>query len=194
MKEFLNVRIHPTADISAEAQIGQGTIIWHNVQVRENATIGRDCILGKGVYVDFDVVVGDNCKLQNGVSVYHPAVLEDGVFLGPGVILTNDYYPRAVNPDLSLKSADDWAASSSHVGTGASVGAGSTLLPGVNIGSWAMIGAGTVVTHDVPMYGLMYGNPGRLIGYVCPCGHKLVRETTRLHRCPTCQRELLIED
>ena len=101
------IRIHPTADVSPKAQLGEGTCIWHQAQVREGAVIGRQCIIGKGVYVDFNVRMGDRCKLQNSVFVYHGATLEAGVFLGPGVMLLNDKLPRAVNSDGSLKSDAD---------------------------------------------------------------------------------------
>lgn len=168
--------IHPTADVSPEAHIGEGTQIWHHVQVREGARIGQNCILGKGVYVDFDVVIGNNCKLQNGVYIYHPAVVEDGVFLGPGVIITNDRLPRAVNPDGTLKRATDWQASPVTVRYGAAIGAASVVLPGVTIGRWALVGAGAVVTKDMPDHGLAMGNPARLVGYVCACGARLEGE------------------
>lgn len=192
MRERVDVRIHPTAEVSDEAEIGAGTRIWHQAQVRERAQIGQGCILGKGAYVDFDVVMGDNCKLQNGVYVYHPAKLGAGVFLGPGVIVTNDRRPRAVNPDLSLKSDADWVASESTIGEGAAVGAGSVLLPGVHIGAWAMVGAGSVVTKDVPAHALVYGNPARLAGYVCQCGTTLERQDENFH-CPSCGRQLELE-
>jgi len=165
--------IHPTADVSPETKIGEGTTIWHQAQVREGSDIGRDCIIGKGVYIDFNVRIGERCKLQNGVYVYHGVSLGDGVFLGPGVICLNDKYPRAVNPDTSLKTDTDWIASNSHIGDGAGVGGGAIILPGVNIGNWAIVGSGAVVTQDVPEYGLVYGNPARLNGFVCKCGHRL---------------------
>lgn len=184
----MSARIHPTAEVSARAIIGDGTSVWHQAQIREGARIGRNCILGKGVYVDFDVTIGDHCKLQNGVFVYHPAVVEDGVFLGPGVIVTNDRIPRAVNPDMTLKAADDWTAAPVRIGLGAAVGAGSVLLPGVQIGPWAMAGAGSVVTRDVPAHGLVVGNPARLIGYVCSCGTRLEPAGGGDYRCPKCQR------
>jgi len=168
------VRIHETAEVSPQADIGEGTSIWHQAQVRERVRIGRNCILGKGVYVDFDVTMGDNCKLQNGVYVYHPAVLEDGVFLGPGVIVTNDKMPRAVNPDGTLKADADWEVGPVTIRQGAAVGARAVILPNVTIGAWAMVGAGAVVTKDVPDHGLVVGNPARLIGYVCRCGRRLV--------------------
>jgi acetyltransferase-like isoleucine patch superfamily enzyme len=185
------VRIHPTADVSPRAQIGDGVQIWHQAQVREGASIGRNCIVGKGVYVDFDVHIGDNCKLQNGAFLYHGATLEDGVFVGPGAILTNDRQPRAINPDGSLKAADDWQVGPIQVGYGASIGAGCIILPGVVIGRFAMTGAGAVVTRDVPDHGLAIGAPARLAGYVCSCGARLTVEETpagRRGRCTACGR------
>ena len=170
-----NVRIHPTAEVSPQAEIGAGSSIWHQAQVREGARLGCNCIVGKGAYIDFDVRIGDNVKVQNRVSVYHGVTVEDGVFLGPHVCLTNDKLPRAVNPDGSLKSADDWAVSPNLVREGAAVGACTVVLPGVTIGRWAMIGSGAVVTRDIPDYGLAWGNPARLHGFVCPCGHRRSR-------------------
>lgn len=184
--------------MSAHAFVGDGTSIWHHAQVRERARIGGNCILGKGVYIDFDVTIGDNCKLQNGVYVYHPATLGDGVFLGPGVILTNDKLPRAVNPDGTLKGGDDWEAQAILVKDGASVGAGSVLLPGIMVGRWAMVGAGSVVTRDVPDHGLVMGNPARLVGFVCACGARLsavgriVGQATL--RCGRCESEVNVPE
>jgi len=164
---------HPTADISPRAKIGAGTRIWHQCQVREDAVIGQNCILSKDVYIDFGVRIGDNVKVQNGVSVYHGVTLEDGVFCGPHCVFTNDRLPRAVNPDGSPKSGDDWTLRTTRVRTGASIGAHATIVCGVTVGRWAMVGAGAVLTRDVPDYGLVYGNPARLHGFVCPCGEKL---------------------
>lgn len=168
------IRIHPTADVSPAAQIGDGTQVWHQAQVREGAIIGRHCIIGKGAYVDFGVRIGDHCKLQNSAFIYHGATLDDGVFIGPGAMLTNDRQPRAINPDGSLKGADDWQVGPILVGYGASIGAGSIVLPGVCIGQFAMTGAGAVVTRDVPAHGLVMGAPARLAGYVCRCGARLM--------------------
>ena len=172
------VRIHPTADVSPAAQIGEGTAIWHQAQVREGARIGRECILSKGVYVDADVVLGDNVKVQNYVSIYHGVTLEDGVFCGPHCVFTNDKQPRAINPDTSLKGADDWTLGETRVRTGASIGANAVIVCGVTVGAWAMIGAGAVVTRDVPDHGLVWGNPARLRGFVCACGDRLERSAT----------------
>lgn len=189
---------HPTADVSPQAIIGEGTKIWQHCQVRENARLGRNCVLSKGVYVDAGVQIGDNVKLQNGISVYHGVRLEDGVFCGPHCGFTNDREPRAINPDGSLKSATDWIVSETLVRKGASIGAHATIVCGVTIGEWAMIGAGSVVTRSVPDYGLVYGNPARLRGFVCPCGARLAptgaaaKEGTVPMRCTTCEREIEI--
>jgi len=168
-----NIFIHPTADVSSRATIGAGTRIWHQAQVREGAVVGRNGVLSKGVYVDRDVHLGDNVKAQNGVSIFHGVTLEDGVFCGPHCVFTNDLRPRAINSDGSLKASDDWTLGTTLVRTGASIGAHATIVCGVSIGRWAMVGAGAVVTRDVPDYGLVYGNPARLHGFVCPCGEKL---------------------
>ena len=169
----LDYYVHPTATIGEPCTIGEGSKIWQHCQVREGAVIGRNCILSKGVYIDAGVHIGDNVKIQNGISVYHGVTLEDGVFCGPHSVFTNDRQPRSINPDGSLKSADDWVLSETLVRVGASIGAHATIVCGINIGRWAMIGAGAVVTRDVPDYGLVYGNPARLHGFVCPCGEKL---------------------
>lgn len=165
--------VHPTADVSAEAIIGAGTKVWQHCQVREQAQIGQNCIISKGVYIDFGVKIGNNVKIQNGISIYHGVTLEDGVFCGPHCVFTNDKVPRAINPDGSLKAADDWQLSETLVKKGASIGAHATLVCGVTIGEWAIIGSGSVVTKDVPAYGLVYGNPARLQGFVCPYGQKM---------------------
>lgn len=166
----MGIRIHPTAEVSEKAQIGEGSSIWHHAQVREGVKIGSNCIIGKGVYVDAGVPIGDNVKIQNYVSVFQGVALEDGVFVGPHVCFTNDLRPRAVNPDGSLKAVDNWVLSETRVKKGAALGANSTILCGITIGEWAMVGSGSVVTKDVPAHGLIYGNPARLQGFVCACG------------------------
>jgi len=197
MSERQNVKIHPTADVSPEAEIGAGTAIWHQCQVREGTKIGANCILSKGVYVDAGVTLGDNVKVQNYVSIYHGVTIEDGVFCGPHCVFTNDKNPRAVNPDGSRKAADDWVLSQTRVCMGAAIGANATIVCGVTIGRWAMIGSGSVVTRDVPDYGLVWGNPARLRGFVCPCGGRLQeygKERTQvMTRCPTCGRLIPID-
>jgi hypothetical protein len=116
-------RIEPSADVDDRAVIGAGTLIWHLAQVREHARVGSECVIGRGAYVGPGVVVGDRCKIQNHALLYEPAVLEDGAFVGPAVVFTNDYLPRAVNPDGTLKDGDDWHAVGVTVRTGASIGA-----------------------------------------------------------------------
>ena len=167
------VRIHPTAEISNRAHVGEGTAIWHYAQVREGVHIGRECVVGKNVYVDFDVIIGDRVKIQNNALLYHGATIENGVFIGPAACLTNDRRPRAVTPDGHLKSEADWNVGTILVQEGAAIGARAVILPDVTVGRWAMIAAGAVVTHDVPAYGLVAGVPAVLQGYVCPCGERL---------------------
>jgi UDP-2-acetamido-3-amino-2,3-dideoxy-glucuronate N-acetyltransferase len=159
--------------VSPTAQIGEGTSIWNQAQVRENAVLGERCVISKGVYIDFGVSIGDNVKIQNNVSVYHGVSIESGVFVGPHVCFTNDMFPRAVNADMSLKAADDWVLGETLVRAGAAIGANSTIVCGITIGRWAMIGAGSVVTKDVPDYALVVGNPARIIGYVTPKGRRV---------------------
>ncbi len=183
--------IHPTAEVSPQAEVGQGTRIWHQAQVREGARIGRDCIIGKSVYIDFDVVIGNRVKIQNGASIYHGVTLEDGVFIGPHACLTNDKIPRAITPSGELKSGADWEVGRIRVKYGASIGAGAIVLPGVTVGRFAMVAAGAVVTRDVPDHGLVMGSPARLKGFVCRCGRRLVVErespTGFEMRCQVCQ-------
>jgi UDP-2-acetamido-3-amino-2,3-dideoxy-glucuronate N-acetyltransferase len=165
--------IHPTAEVEAGAEIGAGTKVWHLCHIRRGARLGEGCVIGRGVFVDAGVSVGHRVKIQNYVSVFHGVTIEDGVFVGPHVCFTNDLLPRAVNPDLSAKAADDWTVSETRVEVGASIGANSTIRCGITIGRWAMIGAGSVVTKDVPDHALVVGNPARLIGYVDKAGKRV---------------------
>ena len=164
------INIHPSADVSPAAELGEGTRIWHGAQIRERAKLGHNCIVGKNAYIDFEVSLGDNVKVQNNASLYHGLIVEDGVFIGPHVIATNDRIPRAINPDGSLKGADDWEVGHTHICRGAAVGAGAILVTGVTIGRWALVGAGAVVTRDVPDHAIVVGNPARVIGYISAGG------------------------
>ena len=191
-----DVFIHPAADVSPRARIGQGTKIWSHTQIREDAVIGEECIVGRNVYIDFGVAIGSRVKIQNNVSIYHGVTIEDGVFVGPHVCFTNDLLPRAITPEGELKSADDWTVTPILIRYGASLGANSTIVPGVTVGPFALIGSGSVVTRSVPEQGLVYGNPARLHGYVCRCGRKLEllkeTETTVIGSCSVCQRDYTI--
>ena len=163
---------HETAEVADKAEIGDGTSVWHFSHVREGAKIGKNCIIGQSVYIDSGVKIGSNVKIQNNVSVYHGVTIEDGVFVGPHVCFTNDLKPRAINPDRSLKSGDDWEVSKTLVKKGASIGANSTIISGITIGEFCMIGAGSVVTKDVPAFALVYGNPAKIMGEVDKRGNK----------------------
>jgi UDP-2-acetamido-3-amino-2,3-dideoxy-glucuronate N-acetyltransferase len=181
-------RAHPTAEISERATVGAGTVIWRNAHVREDARIGRECVIGAGVYVGAGVEIGDRCKIQNDALLYEGLTLDAGVFVGPQVCFTNDYRPRAINPDGTLKSSSDWDLGRIVVQYGASIGARSVVVTGITIGAFAMIGAGAVVTRDVPNHALVFGSPARIQGWVCACGFRLelAPEASR-GWCKTCQ-------
>ncbi len=161
----MSVMKHDTAEVSAKASIGSGTKIWNHAQVREGAVIGAGCVIGKNAYIDAGVTIGSGVKIQNNVNVYAGVTVEDDVFLGPSMTFTNDLYPRTFNAD--------WEITPTLVKKGASIGAGAVIVCGVTIGEYAMVGAGAVVTKDVPPYTLVFGNPARSIGRVCRCGHRL---------------------
>lgn len=165
--------IHETALVEDNVSIGDGTRIWHYVHVRQGASIGSGCNIGRGVYIDAAVSLGNHVKVQNYVSIYEGVTIEDGVFVGPHAVFTNDKIPRAVTPQMTAKAADDWVLVPTRIKSGASIGANAVIVCGVTVGRWAMIGSGAVVTKDVPDYGLVVGNPARLIDYVCPDGHRL---------------------
>src|SRR5437899_4379039 len=138
--------VHPTAEVSPQAQIGAGTRIWRQAHIREYARIGDTCSIGKGVYIDAHVCIGSRVKIQNHVSIFEGVTLEDGVFVGPHVCFTNDLFPRAITPDGKLKSADEWEITPTLVKYGASLGAGSVIVCGVTIGQFDLVGPGSVVT------------------------------------------------
>lgn len=171
----MNPIVHPSACIDQGACIGEGTHIWHFCHVMGSAVIGKGCNIGQNVFIDADVRIGNNCKLQNNVSVYRHVTLEDDVFCGPSMVFTNVYNPRA-----ALKKMDQ--ARPTLVRQGATLGANCTIVCGVSIGRYAFIGAGAVVTRNVPDFALVYGNPAAVRGWVCACGEKLPADLA----CPVC--------
>ena len=179
----MNYMLHSSVLVGDSTEIGDGTQIWHGSQIRENVSIGKTCVIGRNVYVGPGVKIGSNCKIQNNSLIYEPASIADGVFIGPGVILTNDQYPRAVNSDLSLKSSSDWNAVGVSIDEGASIGASSVCIAPVLIGRWALVAAGTVVTRNVPDFALVGGVPARQLGWVGKNGYKLVPEKG-FFKCP----------
>jgi UDP-3-O-[3-hydroxymyristoyl] glucosamine N-acyltransferase len=151
-------RILDSADVSEGAVIGAGSSVWHLAQVREDAVLGEDCVVGRGAYIGTGVRLGAGCKVQNYALVYEPAVLGAGVFVGPAAVFTNDHFPRAVNPDLTPKSAHDWEPVGVTCDQGAAIGARAVCVAPVRIGAWAMVAAGATVTRDVPSR--RNGSPG----------------------------------
>jgi UDP-2-acetamido-3-amino-2,3-dideoxy-glucuronate N-acetyltransferase len=184
-------RVVSSADVDERATIGDGSSVWHLAQVREHAVLGRNCVVGRGAYVGTGVQVGDNCKIQNYALVYEPAVLEDGVFVGPAVVLTNDTFPRSVNPDGTLKSGADWKAVGVILREGCSVGARAVCVAPVTVGRWATVAAGSVVTRDVPDFALVAGVPARRIRWVGRAGVPLQDQGSGRWHCPQTGEEFV---
>ena len=187
MGEEKDYFVHPSAFVENNVVIGEGTKVWHQVQIRTGAKIGNNCNFGKSVFIDTNVSIGNNVKIQNLVSVYQGVTIEDDVFVGPHVCFTNDLLPRAQSPD--------WTIIKTLVKKGASIGANSTIICGVTIGEYSMVGAGSLISKDVQPFALVFGNPARLRGYACFCG-EILRKTieplpkdTILH-CNECQRNV----
>jgi len=164
--------IHKTAEVSDKAKIGKNVSVWQLTRIREGVQIGNDCIIGANVYIDHNVKIGSKVKIQNNVLIYWGTEIEDEVFIGPNVCITNDRYPRAATPNGKLKNKSDWKVGQVIIKKGASLGAGSIVVCPNKIGSYAMIGAGSVVTKPVQDYALLLGNPAKSVGFVCKFGHK----------------------
>jgi UDP-2-acetamido-3-amino-2,3-dideoxy-glucuronate N-acetyltransferase len=170
--------------IHSSVVIARGTKIWEYSKIRENSVIGSNCNLGRNVYVGPGVRIGDQVKIQNNSLIYEPAVIEDSVFIGPGVIFTNDLYPRAVNEDGSKKNESDWIKQAVLVRLGASIAAGAICVAPVKIGQWSMIAAGSVVVNDVPNFALVAGIPAKQIGWVGKSGERLIKKDEEIYICP----------
>jgi UDP-2-acetamido-3-amino-2,3-dideoxy-glucuronate N-acetyltransferase len=171
--------VHPTAVVDDGAEIGAGTRIWHFCHIMPTARIGEGCNLGQNVYVDNNTTIGNGVKIQNNVSVYHGVILEDYVFCGPSMVFTN-----VINPRSEIERKNEFRTT--LVKRGATLGANSTIVCGVTIGRYALIGAGAVVTKDVPDYALMLGVPARRAGWVCRCGVGLEFGRATETSCPAC--------
>ena len=174
-----DVYVHPSSYVDEPCQIGAGTRIWHFCHVMKDATIGRDCVFGQNVLVSSGVRIGDGCKIQNNVSLYTGVVLEDFVFCGPSMVFTN-----VVNPRSEIARKDEYRAT--LVKRGASIGANATIVCGLTLGEYCFVGAGAVVTRDVPAHGLMTGNPARRRGWMCRCGIKLDGGASASMSCAAC--------
>ena len=181
--------VHSSSFVDEGCQIGEGTKIWHFSHVMSSAVIGRKCNIGQNVVISPDVQIGDNVKIQNNVSVYTGVILEDDVFCGPSMVFTN-----VVNPRSHVSRKDEYRRT--LVERGASLGANSTIVCGHTIGRYAFIGAGAVVTRDVPPYALVVGNPARISGWMCECGVKVASGATppETVTCATCGTSLRRRD
>ncbi len=172
-----NFYAHPSAIIDEGCEIGEGTKIWHFTHVMPNCKLGKKCNLGQNVVVSPEVVLGDNVKVQNNVSIYSGVICDDDVFLGPSMVFTN-----VINPRSAVNRRDQYLKT--HVGKGASIGANATIVCGHDIGEYAFIGAGAVVTKTVPAFALVVGNPARQTGWMSEYGHKLKFDANGIAECP----------
>lgn len=189
------IRIHPTAIVEPDVTFGEGTSVWDNVHIRHGAKIGEECIVGEKTYIAYDVVIGNRVKINAFVYICAAVTIEDGVMISAGTIFTNDRFPRATMPDLkTLRSSDpDEHTLQTVVRAGATIGAGSIIGCDLEIGRFAMVGMGSVVTRSVPDFVLVLGNPARPVGAVCRCGQVLMKfdspaasASERNVSCPAC--------
>jgi acetyltransferase-like isoleucine patch superfamily enzyme len=168
----MSVFVHPTADVPDGAHVGKGSKVWHQAQLMPGAVVGAECTVGKGAFIGAGALLGRNVKVGNYANIMG-ATVEDEAFIGPQAYLMEDARPRATNLDGSRRGAGDWLSEPVTVRRGATVGGGSLVLPGVEVGEWSMVAAGAVVHRDVPAFALVAGNPGRQVGWVCRCGERL---------------------
>ncbi len=178
---------HETAFVDEGCSIGNGTKIWHFSHIMSNCTLGEDCNIGQNVVISPGVILGKNVKVQNNVSIYTGVTCEDDVFLGPSMVFTN-----VINPRSAINRRDQYVKT--HVGRGASIGANATIVCGHGIGEYAFIGAGAVVTKNVPAFALVLGNPARQLGWVGEYGHRLSFNDTGLAVCPESHQEYKLEN
>ena len=182
----MSVFIHPSAEVDGKAKLGEGTKVWNQAQIRERAVLGEKCIVGTGAHIGKGVKVGDRVKIENLATLFEGVEIGDDVFIGPHVAFTNDLVPRAFNRD--------WKVVPTKVEKGASIGTNSTIICGITIGEYSMVGAGSVVTRDVPNHALVYGNPAKQAGFVCRCGHKAEVKSREplILKCSKCSEEIRV--
>ncbi len=174
---------HPMALVESE-EIGKGTRIWAFAHIMKGAKVGQNCNIGDHCFIESGAVVGNNVTIKNGVSVWDKVKIENNVFLGPNVVLTNDLLPR---------SKKDWIPMETVIREGATIGANATLICGIEIGAYSMVGAGAVVSRSVPPYTLVYGNPARIRGYICQCARKLIFKNNKAV-CTNCDKRYIEKD
>ena len=177
---------HKTAEIQKGAKIGKGTKIWHNCQVLKGAKIGENCTIGHNCFISSKAKLGKGVKIESNTDVWDFITLKDFVFVGPSAVFTNDKNPRAKYPKKEYPQYGKWL--STLIKTGATIGANATIVCGNTIGKWAMVGAGAVVTNDVPDYAIVIGVPVKIIGWVCECGNKLEFKQNKT-TCKICKRK-----
>ena len=183
----MNYFAHPSAIIDDNCVIGEGTKIWHFSHIMTGASLGKNCNIGQNVVVSSEVVLGNNVKVQNNVSLYTGVVCDDDVFLGPSCVFTN-----VINPRSAIVRKGEYLKT--KVGRGATIGANATIICGHDIGEFAFIGAGAVVTKKVPAYALLVGNPAKQIGWMSEYGHRLFFNNSKVAFCPESKEQYLLQE
>ena len=183
----MNYFFHPTAVIDSDCKIGNGTKIWHFTHIMPRSVVGENCILGQNVFIGEEVIVGNRVKIQNNVSLYTGVICADDVFIGPSAVFTN-----VINPRGFVERKNEFKQT--HIERGATIGANATVICGITIGEYALIGAGTVVTKDVPPFALVVGNPAKQTAWVSRNGHKLVFDKNNTATCPETSEKYKIEN
>lgn len=173
--------VHESSYIDDPCEIGEGTRIWHFSHIMKDSIIGDKCNIGQNVFISSGVILGNNVKVQNNVSIYTGVICEDDTFLGPSCVFTN-----VINPRSFIEKKKEYKQT--IIRKGASIGANATIVCGYNIGRYAFVGAGSVVTKNIPDYALVIGNPARIIGYVCKCGNSLTKDEN-IYKCKECNKE-----